>query len=50
MLAGTAEHVRARLVEYEGLADAIKLSPPTHLVPVEATRHVQRAILEELTP
>jgi probable F420-dependent oxidoreductase len=45
-LAGTADDVRGRLREYEGLADVVKLSPPTHLVPVEVTRDAQAAILE----
>lgn len=49
-LSGTADDVRARLKEYEGLANAIKLSPPTHLVPPEVTRIAQRRILEELAP
>lgn len=50
MLAGTPDDVRARLAEYEDLADAIKLSPPTHLVPAEVTRHAQEQILEVLHP
>lgn len=47
-LAGTADEVRAKLKAYEGLADQVKLSPPTHLVPPEVTRACQRAILEGL--
>ena len=50
MLAGTADEVRARLREYEPLADAIKLSPPTHLVPAEVTRRAQEQILQALRP
>jgi len=42
--------VRARLKEYEGLADGIKLSPPTHLVSPDVTRHAQHQILELLSP
>ncbi|HEX9776340.1 MAG TPA: LLM class flavin-dependent oxidoreductase [Actinomycetota bacterium] len=49
-LAGDADEVRAKLMEYEGLADGVKLSPPTHLVPPEVTRHAQRGILEVLAP
>jgi alkanesulfonate monooxygenase SsuD/methylene tetrahydromethanopterin reductase-like flavin-dependent oxidoreductase (luciferase family) len=47
-LAGTADDVRAKLREYEGIADAMKLSPPTHLVAPEVTRHAQKQILEHL--
>lgn len=49
-LAGTPDEVRARLREYEGKADGVKLSPPTHLVDVEVTRQAQAAILEALSP
>ena len=49
-LAGTPEEVRVRLAKYEGLADGVKLSPPTHLVPPEVTRHAQAGILEHLAP
>jgi alkanesulfonate monooxygenase SsuD/methylene tetrahydromethanopterin reductase-like flavin-dependent oxidoreductase (luciferase family) len=49
-LAGTAAEVRARLKEYVGIADGVKLSPPTHLVPAEVTRRSQGAILECLAP
>jgi probable F420-dependent oxidoreductase len=45
-LAGTPDEVRARLSDYEGLADELKLTPPTHHVPGEVTRQVQRDILE----
>lgn len=45
-LAGTPDEVAERLRDYEGLADAIKVSPPTHLVPAEVTRLAQRNILE----
>lgn len=40
-IAGTPDEVRARLARYDGIADAIKLSPPTHYVPDEVTRAVQ---------
>ncbi|MCA1832301.1 MAG: LLM class flavin-dependent oxidoreductase [Actinomycetota bacterium] len=49
-LAGTADEVRGRLSAYEGIADGIKLSPPTHLVPADVTRACQKAILEQLAP
>jgi probable F420-dependent oxidoreductase len=49
-LAGTADEVRKRLAEYEGIADGVKLSPPTHLVPAEVTRACQQAILTHLSP
>lgn len=49
-LAGTPDQVRARLEEYKGIADGVKLSPPTHLVPPEVTRHAQERILEVLAP
>lgn len=48
-LAGTPDEVRAKLSRYDGLADAVKLSPPTHLVPEDVTRHAQQQILEHLT-
>jgi probable F420-dependent oxidoreductase len=44
-LAGTPDEVRSRLAEYDGLADAVKLSPPTRFVPPEATRVAQDEIL-----
>jgi probable F420-dependent oxidoreductase len=49
-LAGSRDEVRKRLEEYEGIADGVKLSPPTHLVPPEVTRASQAAILEHLAP
>ncbi len=48
-LAGTVDEVRKGLAGYEGLADAIKLSPPTHMVPPEVTRLAQARILEYLS-
>src|SRR5207244_425485 len=48
-LAGTASDVRKALSGYDGLADGVKVSPPTHLVPPEVTRAVQHRILMELT-
>jgi probable F420-dependent oxidoreductase len=49
-LAGTADEVRKRLAGYEGVADCVKLSPPTHLVPPDVTRASQKAIVELLAP
>jgi probable F420-dependent oxidoreductase len=49
-LAGTPDEVRARLAAYEGIADGVKLSPPTHMVPPEVTRACQAAIIEHLAP
>ena len=45
-LAGTATEVTERLAAYEGLADVLKLSPPTHMVPAHVTRQAQHALLE----
>ncbi len=44
--AGTPDEVRGRLSGYEGVADGIKLTPPTHDVDPEVTRLAQSAILE----
>lgn len=49
-LAGTPDEVRAKLKDYEGIADGVKLSPPTHLVDPSVTRHCQSTILEHLRP
>jgi probable F420-dependent oxidoreductase len=46
--AGTPDDVRARLAAYDGLADMVKLSPPTHFVAAEVTRTAQRGIIELL--
>ena len=45
LLVGSAEEVRERLSAYEGLADEVKLSPPTHLVPDEVVRAAQDRLL-----
>jgi probable F420-dependent oxidoreductase len=45
-LSGTPDEIRTRMGEYEGLADVVKLSPPTHFVPAEVTREAQQGILE----
>jgi alkanesulfonate monooxygenase SsuD/methylene tetrahydromethanopterin reductase-like flavin-dependent oxidoreductase (luciferase family) len=44
--AGTPDDIRERLGEYAGLADVVKLSPPTHFVPEEVTRDAQQAVIE----
>lgn len=45
-LAGTVDEVRKRLSAYEGLFDSVKITPPTHHIPLEVTREAQRSILE----
>ncbi|MEI7549725.1 MAG: LLM class flavin-dependent oxidoreductase [Actinomycetes bacterium] len=45
-LAGTAEEVRDRISAYEGIADAVKLTPPTHGLTADITRKAQNQILE----
>lgn len=47
-LAGTPDEVRERLAAYGEVVDGIKLSPPTHLVSADVTRHCQQQILEHL--
>ena len=49
-LAGSVDEVRERLAAYAGIADGVKLSPPTHLVPASVTRSCQAAILSGLGP
>lgn len=44
--AGTPDEVRRRLAGYDGLADMIKLGPPTHAPERGAAEAAQRAILE----
>ncbi|WP_433496490.1 LLM class flavin-dependent oxidoreductase [Sphaerimonospora sp. CA-214678] len=45
-LAGTPGEVRARLAAYEGLADTVKLTPPTHGLPSADTRAAQQSIIQ----
>ncbi len=45
-LAGTPDEVRERLRGYEGLADTVKLTPPTHGLPAADTRRAQHQIIE----
>ncbi len=44
--AGTPDEVRERIRRYEGVADVVKLTPPTHHVDPEVTRLAQDAIFE----
>jgi len=44
--AGTPDEVRRGLQRYEGIADVLKLTPPTHFVDPEVTRLAQRTTLE----
>jgi probable F420-dependent oxidoreductase len=44
--AGTPDEIRGMVRRYEGVADVVKLSPPTHFVPAEVTRLAQDATLE----
>lgn len=48
-LAGTADEVEVKLGAYAGLADAIKLSPPTHHVDPQVTREAQSAIIDHIS-
>ncbi|MFC4069373.1 LLM class flavin-dependent oxidoreductase [Actinoplanes subglobosus] len=45
-IAGTAQECLARLKEYDGLADAIKLSPPSYGLPAGEVRHAQDRLLD----
>ncbi|NVI92762.1 LLM class flavin-dependent oxidoreductase [Actinomadura sp. BRA 177] len=45
-LSGTPDQVRERLAGYAGLADTVKLTPPTHGLPAEETRRAQEHIIE----
>jgi alkanesulfonate monooxygenase SsuD/methylene tetrahydromethanopterin reductase-like flavin-dependent oxidoreductase (luciferase family) len=44
-LVGTPDAILRRLREYDGLADVVKLTPPTHHVPPEVTRDSQAATI-----
>jgi probable F420-dependent oxidoreductase len=44
-LSGTPEDVLDGLAAYEGLADTVKLSPPTHGLPAQETRQAQDEII-----
>lgn len=48
-LSGTPDHVRTRLRAYEGLATAVKLTPPTHGLTAAETRQAQARILEMIS-
>jgi len=43
--AGTRTHVAARIAEYDGLADSVKISPPTHGLAAEETRAAQDELI-----
>jgi probable F420-dependent oxidoreductase len=47
-IAGTPDQVLARLRAYEGLADQVKVSPPTHLLEPEVVREAQQQLMEVL--
>ncbi|WP_027343184.1 LLM class flavin-dependent oxidoreductase [Hamadaea tsunoensis] len=47
-LSGTPDEVAARLSAYEGIADAVKLSPPTYGLPPEEIRAAQDRLIELL--
>ena len=49
-LSGTPDRAREKIAAFDGIADAIKLSAPTHLVPTHETREAQQAILDVLGP
>jgi len=44
-LSGDPDEVRAKIAAYDGLADTIKLTPPTHGLPAAETRAAQRSII-----
>lgn len=44
-LSGDPERAQEKLAAYEGLADVVKLSPPTHFVPDTVIRQAQDSIL-----
>ncbi len=43
--AGTRSQVAGRIAEYEGLADMVKISPPTHGLTAEETRSAQDELI-----
>ena len=45
-ISGTPERARQKLAAYEGLVDAVKLSPPTHFVPKSVTRAAQASLID----
>lgn len=45
-LSGTRDEVVARVAAYDGVADSIKLSPPTHGIAAQDTRAAQDAIID----
>ena len=47
--AGTRDEVEVRLESFNGVADSVKLSPPTHGVEETVTRNCQQRLLELVT-
>jgi len=45
-LAGPPGHVRERLAAYDGIADTVKLTPPTHGLTAAETRAAQKRLIE----
>jgi probable F420-dependent oxidoreductase len=45
-VSGTPDEVRRQLADFDGIADSIKLTPPTHGLPAEQTRAAQARILD----
>jgi probable F420-dependent oxidoreductase len=45
-LAGTRDEVAARIAEFDGLADTVKLTPPTHGLSAHETRAAQKEIID----
>lgn len=45
-MAGTRADVARRIADYEGIADSVKLSPPTHGIAAAETRAAQDEIIE----
>ncbi|MGA4541069.1 LLM class flavin-dependent oxidoreductase [Uniformispora flossi] len=45
-LTGTADDVRARILAYEGVADTVRLTPPTHGLTPREIRTAQQRVIE----
>ncbi len=48
-MTGTGDEVAARIGAYQGRADSVKLSPPTHGLPATETRQAQDALIDVMT-
>ena len=44
-VSGTPERAREKVAAYEGLVDAVKLSPPTHFIPRRVIRAAQESLI-----